>query len=132
MSRFALCCLLFALPAAAQLDSYTLRSKFGAPLNRETYKMPQGFNLVVDYGAGNQVCKLEMPADPKQEMQDFLLDLVPAAMRGKELNRTYWSMGGFAVSGILYEHLMISETHVAGQPGRGETITVRFKDEDCR
>ena len=41
-------------------------------------------------------------------------------------------MGGFAVSGILYEHLMISETHVAGHSSRGETITVTFKDDDCR
>jgi hypothetical protein len=141
--RLALCFWLLAIPAMAQLDSYTLRSKYGAPLNRETYKMSQGFDLVVDYGAGNQACKLEMPAemppqetasgpsDPKQQMQDFLLDLVPAAMRGKELNRMLSSFGAFSVSMIMYEHLMISETHLAGQPGRGETITVNFKDDDC-
>jgi hypothetical protein len=85
MSRFAICCLLFALPVAAQLDSYALRAKFGAPLSRETYHLPQGFDLTVDYGAANQVCRLEVPANPRQEMQDFLAELVPNSMRGKEL-----------------------------------------------
>jgi hypothetical protein len=33
--RLAVGCLLFALPALAQLDSAALRAKFGAPLNRE-------------------------------------------------------------------------------------------------
>ena len=61
--RLALGCLLLALPALAQLDSATLRAKFGAPLNRETFHMPQGFDLTVDYGAGNQVCKLAVPAE---------------------------------------------------------------------
>jgi hypothetical protein len=61
--------------------------------------MPQGFDLTVDYGAGNQVCQLSVPAEmppqpnvsgpfnPTQQMQDFLADLAPASMRGKELNR---------------------------------------------
>ncbi len=56
-------CLLLALPALAQLDSASLRAKFGVPLNRETFHMPQRFNLTVDYGAANQVCKLEVPAE---------------------------------------------------------------------
>jgi hypothetical protein len=48
----AVCCLLLALPALAQLDSYTLRAKFGAPLNRETFHLPEGFDLTVDLRGG--------------------------------------------------------------------------------
>jgi|ERR1700693_4096168 len=59
---FAICCLGFALPAVAQLDSSALRSKYGPPLNRETFHMPEGFDLVVDYDAANQACKMEVPA----------------------------------------------------------------------
>jgi hypothetical protein len=56
--RLALGCLLLALPALAQLDSVALRAKFGAPLTRETYHLPQEFDLTVDYNTENQVCKL--------------------------------------------------------------------------
>ena len=141
ISRLAVCCLLLALPAAAQLDSYTLRAKFGAPLNRETFHIPQGFDLTVDYGAGNQVCRLEVPAEmppqpdvsgpfnPRQQMQDFLADLVPASMRGQELNRGMTQMGLAWASFVEYEHVMIVET------GHGDTrnpTTVRFKTEGCR
>src|ERR1700730_13178114 len=59
---FAICCLGFAMPVVAQLDSSALRSKYGPPLNRETFHMPAGFDLIVDYDAANQVCKLEVPA----------------------------------------------------------------------
>ena len=48
--------LVLTLPAFAQIDSAQLRDKFGAPLSRETFRVPLGFDLVVDYGAGNQVC----------------------------------------------------------------------------
>ena len=85
-------CLSFALSAAAQLDSAALHAKFGTPLNRETFHMPAGFDLVVDYGANSQVCKLQVPAlmpttesvenatVMKQRMYDFLSQLVPASI----------------------------------------------------
>ena len=91
-----LCFLAFALPAAAQLDSAQLRVKFGAPLDREIFRIPPGFDLVVDYGAGHQVCTIEVPAvmptdgqirngaEMKQRMYAFLADLVPDSMRGTE------------------------------------------------
>jgi hypothetical protein len=136
--RLALGFLLLALPALAQLDSAALRAKFGAPLHRETYHVPQGFDLIVDYGAENQVCKLEVhalppredrsgPYNPKQEMEAFLLDLVPSSMRGKELGRFAGMTGAFSgFSGVRYEHVTIS------QPDRSETMTVSFKSDDCR
>jgi hypothetical protein len=136
--RLALGCLLLALPALAQLDSAGLRAKFGAPLHRETYHVPQGLELTVDYSAGNQVCKLVVhalppredrsgPYNPKQEMEAFLLDLVPSSMRGKELGRFAGMTGAFSgSSGVRYEHVTIS------QPDRSETMTLSFKSDDCR
>lgn len=139
MSRFFLCCLLFALPAAAQLDASKLRAKYGAPLHRETFHLPRGFDLIADYGPDNQVCKLEVPAEmppppnassnPKQDMQNFLADLVPSWMRGKELNRAMWTVGGFSVSYVFYQHITILDSESAG---RGELITIEFKNTDCR
>jgi hypothetical protein len=129
---FAICCLGFVLPAVAQLDSSALRSKYGPPLNRETFRMPAGFDLIVDYDAANQVCKLEVPAlmpshekvsnadEMKRRMYDFLADLVPNAMRGKELGTL---MVGI-VSFVEYEHVTIGELQHA--------ITVTFKNCETR
>jgi hypothetical protein len=135
--RLALGCLLLALPALAQLDSAALRAKFGTPLTRETYHVPQGFDLTVDYGAANQVCKLEVPAEmppqpnasgpsnPRQQMQDFLADLVPDSVRGKEIRRFGGSTGAYSpFSGTEYQHVTIS--------GRNGAIAVTFHSGGCR
>jgi hypothetical protein len=135
-------CLFSALPAFAQLDSAALRVKFGEPLHRETFHMPQGFDLTVDYGAGNQVCRLEVPAqmppqpnvsgpfNPEQQMQDFLADLLPGSIRGAELRRFAASTGPYNfASWIEYEHVNISESN---HGGRSESISVTFKNAACR
>lgn len=115
--RLALGCLLLALPALAQLDSAALRAIYGAPRHPETFHLPRGFDLTVDYGADNQVCKLEVPSempppeglsgayDAKRDMQAFLLNLVPASMRRKEVTRGLHVIGGFSASHIIYEHV---------------------------
>jgi hypothetical protein len=133
---FAICCLGFTLPAVAQLNSSALRSKYGPPLNRETFHMPEGFDLVVDYDAANQACKLEVPAlmptnekvgnsnEMKKRMYDFLADLVPAAMRGKKLGTLTEGAGMISFSSTEYEHITIIEV----QHAVNNTITVTFKN----
>jgi hypothetical protein len=138
--RRLLCLLALALPASAQLDSAQLRVKFGSPLNREIYRIPPGFDLVVDYGGGNQVCKLQVPAlmpteakvqnavDMRQHMCAFLAELVPDSMRGKELGRFMSTTGAFSTIGFAeYEHVTIVETY----RGSNDTISVRFKNSAC-
>jgi len=141
---FIICCFLLALPAFAQLDSPTLRAKYGPPLNRETFHVPPGFDLVVDYGAANQACTLKVPAlmptnekvyrtsDQNQRMYDFLLDLVPVSMRGKELRRMSQQMGLISVTTVEYEHITISELHQGDRAPGNNTITVTFKSDDCQ
>jgi hypothetical protein len=172
--RFAqlfVCCSIFALPAVGQqgakplanpqnplifnpilprpvsvetLDSAALHAKYGTPLDRETFHMPAGFDLVVDYGKNGQVCRLQVPAlMPTTEqvsnidvmnrrMYDFLLDLVPDSMRGKEIRRMSSSTGAISVQTIEYEHVTISQVNT-GQPfGHDNVITVAFKNQDCQ
>jgi hypothetical protein len=139
--RLAVSCLALALPAAAQLDSSQLRVKFGAPLDREIFHVPPGFDLVVDYGVGHQVCTLQVPAvmptdsqikngtEMKQKMYALLADLVPDAMRGKEMGRGMGTTGAFSTVGFTeYEHVTIVETY----SGSKDTITVRFKNPACQ
>ena len=136
-------CLAFAVSAFAQLDSAALHAKFGIPLNRETFHMPAGFDLVVDYGANRQVCKLQVPAlmpttesvayavVMKHRMYDFLTDLVPDSMRGKELNRGIMAMGATSMRFVEYENVMVNELD-AGPFNHDNTITITFKRDDCR
>jgi hypothetical protein len=139
----AMCCWGFALPALAQLDSSMLRAKFGPPLNRETFHMPAGFDLIVDYGASNQVCKLEVPAlmpaggkasnvsVMRQRMYDFLAELTPYSIRGVELGRLTSVMSTISLSSVEYEHVIFSELQHADQPFGANTITVTFKNGNC-
>lgn len=138
----ALCILALTLPVFAQLDSAQLRAKFGAPLRRQTFRVPPGFDLLVDYGAGNQVCKLQVPAlmpadaskvqntdDMKQKMRAFLVELVPHSTRGKELGRLMSQTGAFSGIGFdEYEHVTVVETY----RGSNDTIAVTFKNPGCQ
>jgi hypothetical protein len=135
-----------------------LRVKFGVPLSPEIFRVPPGFDLVVDYGVGNQVCKLQVPAlmptgagpvtnfgnypynnrdankvqntdEMKQKMYAFLAELVPDAMRGKEMGRRQWMTGVFSGHlDVIYEHVTITQT----ESGSNDTITVQFKNAACQ
>ena len=116
-------------PETAQLDSATLRAKFGEPLNRETFRVRPEIEIAVDYGANRQVCRIEVPALAEYDRQELLTELVPDSMRGKELNRFMMSTGAFSgVSTTEYEHITISQS----ESGRNDTIHVIFKDPACR
>lgn len=124
----------------AQLDSSALRAKYGPPLDREIFHIPPGFDLVVDYGPGRQVCSLEVPGlmpstervsrapEMKQRMYDFLLDLVPMTMRGAELRRGVSVSGLASMTSIEYENVTIGEVNIADQPFAKTSITLRFKN----
>ncbi|MBZ5635679.1 MAG: hypothetical protein LAO55_21335 [Acidobacteriia bacterium] len=142
LALFGICC----LPVFAQLDSSTLRAKLGQPLNQETFHVPAGFDLIVDYGIGTTlVCKLEVPAlmprDPaakisnttelKQRMYDFLADLVPASERGKGGGTMYFRSGLISMMTTEYENVTVSEVQNDTQPEKG-TITIRFKNAGCQ
>jgi len=139
---FVFCC----LPAFAQLDSSTLRAKLGQPLNQETFHMPGGFDLIVNYGTvSTLVCKLEVPAmmprdpsakisngkDLKQRMYDFLADLVPASERGKSGGTVHFQSGLLSQMTTEYENVTVSEAQNDAQPENG-TITIRFKNAGCQ
>lgn len=133
--------LLIAAPSAfAQLDSFTLHSKYGVPLDRETFTVRPGIEMVVDYGPSKQVCRIQLPsgtqyggkipdgAVTKERVAEVLDEVVPISLRGKEVNRMVQMMGLASVSMTIYEHVTISESS-NGQMGTG--ITVTFKDASC-
>jgi hypothetical protein len=128
-----------------QFDSSALRAKFGQPLNRETYHMPAGFDLIVDYGTTGQVCKLEVPAVmphetarawnitvQKQRMHDFLADLVPASARGKEGGGFTEVFSMTSLTTVEYENVTVIEIQTGNEPeSKDNTITIRFKNAGC-
>ena len=106
--------------------------------------MPAGFDLIVDYGANGEVCKLQVPAlmptteqvanatVMKQRMYDFLSQLVPDSIRGKELRRMMEQMGINSIIFIEYETVVINELEMGGDPfNHANNITITFKRDDC-
>jgi hypothetical protein len=129
--------------AMAQLSSSGLRAKFGPPVDRETFHVPPGFDVVVDYAPGMSVCQVQvpslMPSDEKvrnpeemsRRMHEFLADLIPASIRGKEVNGYVMVNGVSYLSYVEYENVTISEPHPDGERFGASTITVRFKRPNC-
>jgi hypothetical protein len=144
LATLAVCCLGSTIPALAQLDSGALRAKYGQPANRETFHMAAGFDMVVDYGTGYQVCKIEVPAIMpsnenvqnltvmKQRMYAFLLEVVPPAMRGTEHQTMMMASGIISLLTTEYDLITVSELQLHGQPADKNTITLTFKRPDCQ
>ncbi len=128
-------------PAIAQIDglalSGELRAKYGPALKRETFLIPAG-EMIVDYSAAGRVCRIGLPPvapDNRQPgmksaraMDDFLLELIPSAQRGKELGRSVTMMGAPGISVVAYENVTITEM-LQGRERTGVTVT--FPNESC-
>ncbi len=143
MTKFAACLLAIFLAAPlgfAQIDTFHLRSKYGAPLDRETFTVRPGIEMVVDYGPAKQVCRIQLPsgmqiagdvppgAITKQQIDDVLNEVVPPSLRGKELGRMVTAAGAIMMFSTDYEHITIIEIKNAAI---GTGITVAFKDPAC-
>jgi hypothetical protein len=132
-----------AFSASAQIDGSgfagDLRTRFGPPLARETFRVPPG-EMVVDYATNGHVCRIQLPpmgSDDRQPgvtttkaVDDFLLKLVPLTMRGKELRRWSSSTGGHFMLAVEYENVGIAEGLNNEQTRTGVTVT--FLKEQCR
>ena len=125
----------------AQVDAFSLRSKYGPPLDRDTFTVRPGVEMVVDYGPGKQVCRIELPSGmqivgtvpagtiTKQQIDEVLNEVVPPSIRGKELNRRMVATPGARMFFVTeYENVTIGELQVDGV---GKGITVTFKDAAC-
>ena len=125
-------CLGFALPVAAQLDSTALRAKYGEPLARETFQVRPNIEAIVIYGTTRQVCKIELPpwrnAVTTQQVDEVIAELVPLAVRGKEIRRMIASTGRNSLSSVEYENVNIAEPQ---DNGRRTAVTITFNRPDC-
>ena len=123
----------FTLSAFAQVDgarfASDLRTKYGPPLARETFTVRTGIEMVVDHAANGHVCKIQLPPvgpgrDPgvisTQAIDEFISELVPMTVRGKELRRWAEIFGLPSMSAVEYENVTIAEVFQGG------------KNEECR
>src|ERR1017187_7776476 len=137
-SLLAICGFGFALSAFAQIDSSRfasdLRAKYGPPLARETFTARPGMQLRREWP---RMQNRTPPVGPGREpgvktgqaVDDFLLELAPLTMRGKELQKFYQAMGALSMSSVEYENVIISESL---QGSRRTGITVLFRNEACQ
>jgi hypothetical protein len=135
LALFVVCCTTFG-----QMDTSTLRAKYGEPLARETFQVRPNIEAVVNYGTGHQVCKIDLPAGSyvkfpgfasAQDVDQVIDELVPPSVRGKEINKGVMSAGRIAVSFTDYENVSVSEPQDPDYPGRRSGVAIRFKRPDC-
>jgi len=69
----------------------------------------------------------------RNRMREFLADLVPASVRGRELGQRIEAMGAISLLSVEYEHVVIDELRYQNQPfGKDNRVTVTFKKDSCR
>jgi len=99
--------------------------------------------MIVDYSpTANHACRLEFPGQApfpkdvglgvgvnlKKLLDDIVAEIVPPAMRGKELGKMMQSSGLSSLQTTTYEHLTISEP----MTGNNRTaVIVIFQNPDC-
>ena len=82
--------------------------------------------MAVDYAANGNVCRVQLPPTAPD---DFLLELIPLSMRGKELGKMVEMFGVNSIRIIEYENVAISESYHGDQR---TGVTVSFPKEQCR
>jgi hypothetical protein len=137
---FVACCTAFG-----QMDTSTLRAKYGEPIARETFQVRPNIEAVVNYGSGHQVCKIDLPAGSyikivgdipphyvtKEQVDQVIDELVPPSVRGKEIGTGALSLSRASVRLIGYEHVDIAEPQDPDHPGQRTAVTITFKRPDC-
>ena len=127
--------------AHAQIDAFSLRSKYGPPLDRETFTVRPEIEMRVDYGPAKQACVILLPSGmsvagnpspdviTREQMKTVLDEVVPDSVRGKEIRRGVIGAGILKVVYTEYEHVTIDERF---KSGIGTGIVVTSKDPACR
>ena len=132
---FVVCCTAFG-----QMDTSTLRAKYGEPLPRETFQVRPNIEAVVNYGTGHQICKTDLPpgsyVNPphgasNHDVDQVIDELAPPSARGKEIGVGVLSLSRASLRLMRYEHVDISEPQDPDHPGRRTSVTITFKRPDC-
>lgn len=135
LTLFVVCCTAFG-----QMDTSTLRAKYGEPIARETFQVRPNIEAVVNYGTGHQACKIELPpgsyVNPphgasNHDVDEVIDELVPPSVRGKEIGTGALSLSRASVRLIGYERVDISEPQDPDHPGQRTAVTITFKRPDC-
>lgn len=140
LTLFVVCCTAFG-----QMDTSTLRAKYGEPIARETFQVRPNIEAVVNYGTGHQVCKIDLPPGSyvnivgeipphfatKKQVDEVIDELVPPAMRGKAGPHMMAASGRISMSICEYENITIFEPQDPDHSGRRTSVTITFKRPDC-
>jgi len=135
LTLFVVCCTAFG-----QIDTSTLRAKYGEPIARETYQVRPNIEAVVNYGTGHQVCRIDLPpgsyVNPphgasNHDVDEVIDELVPLSVRGKDIGVGVLSLSRASLRFTEYEHVTISEPQDPDHPGRRTGVVITFNRPDC-
>ena len=132
--------LVAAASAFGQIAELQLAVQIRRTFGPETFLVRPGIEMIVDYDSARQVCQIQLPSGDrvvgsvpagmvtKQQIDEVLEEVIPSAVRGKEVNRMMTATGAPMFFLTVYEHVSIGELQV-NRIGKG--ITVTFKDSAC-
>jgi hypothetical protein len=140
LTLFVVCCTAFG-----QMDTSTLRAKYGEPIARETFQVRPNIEAVVNYGTGHQVCEIDLPPGSyvnivgeipphfatSKQVDEVIDELVPPSVRGKGGPQLIVGAGRALMYFTEYEHITIFEPQDPDHPGRRTGVTITFKRADC-
>ena len=135
LALFVVCCSAFG-----QMDTTTLRAKYGEPIARETFQVRPDIEAVVNYGTGHHVCRIDLQpgsyVNPphgasNHDVDEVIDELVPLSARGKEIGVGVLSLSRASLRIIRYEHVDITELQDPDHPGHRTSVTITFKRPDC-
>ena len=146
-------CLLLALfcfaTDASAPSAQGLRKLYGEP-TMERFAVRSGITVAVQYGPDRTACQLLIapvqsllelqepipPSMSSRDVSDVLQELIPVAIRGKQINSTSIEVGGKALLKTDYENVSIericsSQSCVSSNESQDVRTLVVFKRDSC-
>jgi hypothetical protein len=130
--------LAFSAISFRQIDSSTLRSAFGPPLQKSTtqevFRIRPGFEVNVHYSLIHQVCRLDIAPGlaSKEEVDEALATAVPLSKRGKRWNQFMEMDGLFGFANTYYEKVVVTEDVFPSKViNKNPGASIVFKDKAC-
>jgi hypothetical protein len=146
MRVFIGCFLVVLASLATAPDSQELHNRYGEP-TMERFKARPGISVAVEYGPDRLACVLlieppqsvlhqaeQLPLMPAEGVSEVLEEIVPAAIRGKEVTSATFQSGCNVSLLTEYENVFIMRTtHTCDASSKDQDVrtTVRLKRGVC-
>lgn len=146
MRIFIGCLFIAAGSVVVAPSSQELHNRYGEP-DRERFPARPGISLTVDYGSDHLACDAlieppqplthseeHVPLMSSEAVSEVLEEVAPIAMRGRQINTSFWVSGCNEASMTDYENVSIMRsTHTCDPSSQDQDVrtAITFKRDVC-